>query len=282
MSSRPSSATRASTRARSWLYTPGTVPERFGNAAKSGADVLILDIEDGVAPALKATARTNVIKFLSRQGISHALAVRINPLTSRTGLEDIAMLLAAVDTPQFVVIPKVESPEQVIQVSSLLTEAPKDCALIPMIESRRGIAAAESIARADHRVTGLMFGAADYASSVRAQPGSLALQSARAQMAGACADADVLAIDAPCFALRDADLLRAELSFASANGFEAKSAVHPSHITAINETFTPSPQRLDWAQRVVAVMDQGVGTIDGRMVDEAIAREARRVLARAT
>ena len=95
------------------------------------------------------------------------------------------------------------------------------------------------------------------------------------------AQAGVFAIDAPCFALHDADRLQADLTFAAANGFEAKAAIHPSHIESINTTFTPSAERVTWAKRVVEAAEKGAGTVDGRMVDEAIAREARRVLAAA-
>lgn len=272
----------SSMRTRSWLFTPGTMPERFGNAAKSGADILIVDLEDAVPLDLKAVARSNVRKLLDAQAREETrplLAVRINQLASRAGLDDLATLLDTTSTPHFLLIPKVESPEHVMHVARLFEEARRDCALIPMIESARGLAAVSTIAHASPRVGGLMFGAADYAASVRAQPDSLALQLARAQMAGGCAAAGVLAIDAPCFALRDPAQLRAELSFAFANGFEAKAAVHPSHIAPINEAFTPSPERIAWAQKVIAASEQGVGTVDGLMVDEAIAREARRVLA---
>jgi (S)-citramalyl-CoA lyase len=258
------------------------MPERFGNAAKSGSDALIVDIEDAVPLNLKAEARSNVRKLLEPRPLEEMrslLGVRTNQLDSRAGLDDIAMLLDATSSPHYVLIPKVESPEQVTHVARLFEESRRDCGFIPMIESARGLTAVWAIAHAHPRVSGLMFGAADYAAGVRAQPDSLALQLARAQVAGACAEAGVLAIDAPCFALRDPALLRAELSFAFANGFEAKAAIHPSHIASINEVFTPSPERIAWAQKVMAAVEHGVGAVEGLMVDEAIARQARRVLA---
>jgi (S)-citramalyl-CoA lyase len=270
---------------RSWLFTPGTMPERFTNAARSGADVLIVDLEDAVHRDLKTQARENVCELLDggpREGNLPRLAVRINQLTARSGLHDVAMMLEVTNLPDFILIPKVESPEHVAHVARLLERARGGCVLIAMIESARGLAAIRTIAQASPVVGGLLFGAADYAASVRAQPDSLALQSARVHVAGACAEAGVLAIDAPCFALRDQTLLRTEVSFAVANGFEAKACVHPSQIAAINAGFTPSTERIAWAEKVIAVMEQGVGTVDGMMIDEAIAREARRVLAQRT
>ena len=124
-----------------------------------------------------------------------------------------------------------------------------------------------------------MFGAADFASDVRAQPNSLALQVARCRVAAACASAAIMAIDAPCFSIHDPELLQVDLDFAVANGFHGKAAIHPSHIEPIRRTFSPSTERVAWAKRVLAASEQGAGVVDGRMVDEAIAREARGVLA---
>jgi (S)-citramalyl-CoA lyase len=91
----------------------------------------------------------------------------------------------------------------------------------------------------------------------------------------------IKAIDAPCFAIHDAELLQADLAFAVANGFHGKAAIHPSHIPSINRAFTPSADRVAWAKRVLEANEQGAAIVDGRMVDEAIAREARGVLAAA-
>jgi (S)-citramalyl-CoA lyase len=270
-------------RTRSWMFTPATRPDRFANAAKSHVDVLILDLEDAVQPDEKPAARDNVRALLDAPGNTALppLAVRINSPLTRFGLDDLVMLLDAKHALQFVLLPKIESPEQVLQIDTLLTTAGKTTWLVPMIESARGLSVVEPIAQSCSRVAALMFGAADYASDVKAQPEALALQRARCSIAAACAQAGVLAIDAPCFALHDADRLQADLAFAAANGFQAKAAIHPSHIQSMNATFTPSAERIAWAQRVVDAVREGAGTVDGRMVDEAIAREARRVLAAA-
>jgi (S)-citramalyl-CoA lyase len=270
-------------RTRSWMFTPATRPDRFANAAKSQVDVLIVDLEDAVQPDEKAAARGNVRTLLDAADNTALppLAIRINSLLTRFGLDDLIMLLDAKHAPQFVLLPKIESPEQVLQIDTLLTAAGKTTWLVPMIESARGLSVVEPIAQSCSRVAALMFGAADYASDVKAQPEALALQLARCGIAAACAQAGVLAIDTPCFALHDASRLQADLTFAAANGFEAKAAIHPSHIDSINTTFTPSAERVTWAKRVVEAAEKGAGTVDGRMVDEAISREARRVLAAA-
>lgn len=268
-------------RSRSWLFTPATKPDRFTNARRNGADVLIVDLEDAVAPELKQDARKNArVLFDSPEDTGlPPVAVRINTTASRNGLEDLLMLFDAVNAPCFILLPKIEAPEQVLHVAELLKGAGKPSLLVPMIESAKGLSAVDAIAQASRKVIGLMFGAADFASDVIAQPDALALQLARCRIAAACAQAGVLAIDAPCFALHDPERLKVDLDFATTNGFAAKAAIHPSHLEAINTAFTPSPERVEWARRVIDASEKGVGIVDGRMVDEAIAREARKVLA---
>ncbi|WP_323117850.1 aldolase/citrate lyase family protein [Burkholderia alba] len=276
----PLHARLVAARARSWLFTPGTRPDRFANASKHGADVLIVDLEDAVPPNEKRLARDNArVLFGRARDAAPLVAVRINSIASRHGLDDLALVADAVQPPDFVLLPKIESPDPVAQAAALLGAAGRAAALIPMIESARGMFAAAAIAGAGPCVWGLMFGAADYASDVGAQPGARALELARCTVAAAAASAGVRAIDAPCFALHEPDALRAELDFAVDNGLHAKAAIHPAHAGAINAAFTPSPARIAWARDVLAASERGAGVVAGRMVDEAIAREARRVLA---
>ncbi|AME27400.1 aldolase/citrate lyase family protein [Burkholderia sp. PAMC 26561] len=270
-------------RQRSWLFTPGTQPDRLLSAAKSHTDISIFDLEDSVSPADKRTARNNLRALLNAPADESfpAFAVRINSTATRFGLDDLATLLDSSRMPQFILLPKIESEEQVVQIAALLAEANRSAALVPLIESARGLSAVSAIAQAAPSVTALMFGAADFASDVRAQPEALALQVARVRIAAACAQAGISAIDAPCFAIHDVDLLKADLTFAVTNGFRGKAAIHPSHIESITRAFTPSGDRIAWAKRVLEANDQGAAVVDGRMVDEAIAREAREILAAA-
>ncbi|MDN7672496.1 aldolase/citrate lyase family protein [Burkholderia oklahomensis] len=266
---------------RSWLFTPATRPDRFAKARECGADVLIVDLEDSVAAADKRKARDHVRALLTGERAAErpAVAVRIDTPDSVAGHADIGMLLAAPRLPDLIVVPKVESPEQIVRLDALLRDAGKTPRFVAMIESAAGVEQAAAIARVSTSVRALMFGAADYASDVAAQPGALALQVARMRIAAACASRRVAAIDAPCFALRDAAALDADLAFAVRNGFRGKAAIHPSHVAPINAAFARSPQRIAWARRVIDAALQGAAVVDGRMVAETVAREARDVLA---
>jgi len=269
-------------RTRSWLFTPATHPERFGKASAAGADVAILDLEDAVAPKDKGRARTAALDYLAdnpTDGARHAL--RINGLDTRAGISDLDALLGSKATPDFLVLPKTETAGHLQILDRLLTAVGKPTRLIGLIESARGLAAVEPIAAATPRLAGLMLGAADMAADLGAATAWAPLGFARGRLITACALAGVTPIDAPFFDLHDEAGLKQEVAAAVAHGFSAKAAIHPAQIASINAALTPSAEAIVRARAVLAENAKGVGTIDGQMIDEAIARKARRILAAA-
>jgi (S)-citramalyl-CoA lyase len=269
-------------RTRSWLFTPATRQERFANASRVGADVAILDLEDAVAPGDKVRARTTALNYLAENHRDRGLhALRINGLDTRPGISDLEVLLASDAIPDFLVLPKTETIGHLQILDRLLTSAGKGTGLIGLIESARGLAAVEAIATATPRLHGLMFGAADMAADLGTATAWEPLSWARSRLAAACALGGVLAIDAPFFNMQDEAGLKQEVAAAVALGFGAKVAIHPAHIGAINVALTPTAGDIEKARSILAENAKGVGTIDGQMIDEAIARKARRTLAAA-
>jgi (S)-citramalyl-CoA lyase len=269
-----------SIRARSWLFTPATRADRFANAAAAGADVAILDLEDAVAPKDKAEARTTALDYLAgapADGARHAL--RINGLDTRAGISDLDALLGSKAAPDFLVLPKTETSGHLQILDRLLAAAGKRTKLIGLIESAHGLAAVEAIATATPRLVGLMLGAADMAADLGSATAWEPLAFARGQLIAACALAGVTPIDAPFFDLHDEAGLKQEVAAAVALGFSAKAAIHPAQIAAINAALTPSAEAVEKARAILAENAKGVGTVDGQMIDEAIARKARRTLA---
>jgi (S)-citramalyl-CoA lyase len=269
-------------RARSWLFTPATHPERFGKAAAAGADVAILDLEDAVAPKDKTHALTVALDYLVAKpadGVRHAL--RINGLDTPAGISDLGALLSSKAAPDFLVLPKTETPGHLQILDRLLTATGKDARLIGLIESARGLSNVRPIAEATPRLAGLMLGAADMAADLGAATAWDPLVFARGELIAACALAGIMPIDAPFFDLHDADGLRREVAAAVAFGFAAKAAIHPAQIAAISAALTPSAEAVEKARAILAENAKGVGTVDGQMIDEAIARKARRTLAAA-
>jgi (S)-citramalyl-CoA lyase len=269
-------------RTRSWLFTPATRPDHFAKAAAAGADVAILDLEDAVAPKNKAQARRNALDCLAdnpSDGVLHAL--RINGLDTSAGISDLEALLASSAAPDFLVLPKTETIGHLQILDRLLTSAGKGTRLIGLIESAHGLAAAEAIATATPRLAGLMLGAADMAADLSATTAWEPLAFARGRLIAACALAGVPPIDAPFFNLHDETGLKQEAAAAVALGFTAKAAIHPAQVGAINAALTPSAEAVARARAVLIENTKGVGTINGQMIDEAVARKARRTLASA-
>jgi (S)-citramalyl-CoA lyase len=266
-------------RARSWLFTPATRPDRFAKAAAAGADVAILDLEDAVAPKDKAQARMNALDYLADNPSDGALhALRINGLDTRAGISDLEALLGSIIVPDFLVLPKTETAGHLLILDRLLTAAGKATRLIGLIESARGLAAAEAIATATPRLSGLMLGAADMAADLAATTAWEPLAFARGRLVAACSLAGVPPIDAPFFDLHDEAGLKRETAAAVALGFGAKAAIHPAQIGAINAALTPTAEAVEKARAILAENTKGVGTVEGQMIDEAVARKARRTL----
>jgi (S)-citramalyl-CoA lyase len=270
---------KAPVRTRSWLFTPATRPERFAKASATGADVAVVDLEDAVAPKDKVVARGIALDYLANEPAEDALrALRINGLDTLAGVSDLYALLASTAAPDFLVLPKTETAGHLQVLDRLLTAAGKDTRLIGLIESARGLAAVETIATATPRLFGLMLGAADMAADLGAATTWEPLAFARGRLIAACALTGATPIDAPFFDLRDEAGLKQEAAAAVALGFRAKAAIHPAQIGAINAALTPSAGSVEKARAILAENTKGVGTVDGQMIDEAVARKARRIL----
>jgi (S)-citramalyl-CoA lyase len=147
------------TRLRSWLFTPATRPERFAKAAEVGADALIIDLEDAVAPKDKDNARAAALEYLVRPGQGGpARVLRINGLDTPPGLADLAALLGSPASPDFVLLPKTDSAGHLQILDRLLKGAKKDIRLIGIIESASGLASVEMIATATPRLAAVAVG----------------------------------------------------------------------------------------------------------------------------
>ena len=264
---------------RSWLFTPATRPDRFAKAAEAGADVAILDLEDAVAPKDKDSARANAFEYLlAKTPAAGRRALRINGLDTKAGIADVQGLLEREVAPDYLILPKTESAGHLQILDRLLTVAKVSTKLVGIVESARGLSAIESIARATPRLAGLMLGAADMAADLGADTAWEPLSFARGRLIAACAFAGVTAIDAPFFDVHDADGLSLETARAVALGFRSKAAIHPGQVPALNAALTPDKGAVEKARAVLAANVAGVGLVDGQMIDEAVARKARRTL----
>jgi (S)-citramalyl-CoA lyase len=208
------------------LFVPGSRSDRFAKAFASDADVVCIDLEDAVAA--KDKARAAVLTVLGGQ--QGRLAVRINGLKTRAGLEDLVALADCVALPSLLLEPKVESPVEVAIVAAVVGERGPD--IVPLVETVRGVAASPEIATAT-RVSALMFGGGDLAAELGVDLGWEALRTPRGLFVLACSGAGIGALDTPFIALDDTSGLISETRAAKALGFTAKAAIHPGQIQPI-------------------------------------------------
>ena len=267
---------------KSLLFVPGARPDRFAKALEAGAAAVIFDLEDSVPEAGKAEARAALAGFLAagRSG-GPGRVVRINRLERAEGQADLAAL-AGLDL-DAVMLPKVETAAPLAEAAAALEKAGSRASLIALIESARGVARIEDVVdAAPERLGALMFGAADYAADLGLQVGGRRADFARDRIVNAAAMRGLAAIDSPFFDVADAAALAEDCATARAMGFSGKTAIHPSQVGPINAAFTPSEAERTLAQRVLAAgADGAAALLDGKMIDEAIVRWARRIAAQA-
>jgi (S)-citramalyl-CoA lyase len=267
---------------KSWLFTPATNSSRFTRAAEVHADALIVDLEDAVAPSAKKQAREAALQYLEGIAADHIpCALRINAPGTRAGLDDIQALLVSSAEPDFLILPKCDSSAIVSLIYGLLHEAGKATDVIALIETAKGIAGLRDIVSARVTPVALLFGAADMAADLGAETAWEPLLWCRSSVVHAAASAEIAVLDSPNFDIADKDGLKRETKASASLGFHGKCAIHPAQVSTINEVFTPSEEEVTRAQQILAVNQQGVGSVNHQMVDEAIARKARLILARA-
>jgi citrate lyase subunit beta/citryl-CoA lyase len=260
---------------RSYLFVPADRPERFEKAIGSGADAVIFDLEDAVAPERKSAARAALRDWFAR---SHnrdvEVVVRVNDDAS-PWFEDDLMLLWALRAP-LVMLPKSESAGQLARVAA----AAPGMDVIALVETARGVLAVEDIARAAP-VKRLAFGTLDYALDLGLpdDPRGLLYPASRIALASRAAGLPA-PIGGVTPAFDDDDALRGDVAFDRACGFGAKLCIHPRQVAPLHALLAPSTAQCDWAHRVLAAAESGAGAVqvDGKMVDRPVVLRAREIL----
>lgn len=282
---------------RSFLFVPGDSERKFARAAEGAADALILDLEDSVAMAGKAAARPVTAGMLAAPRGRQQRYVRVNALDTGLTLADLAAVMPA--RPDGIVLPKCADAGQVRQVSLWLDAfevasgaAPGGTRILAIATETAGsLFGLGSYAEAGPRLSGLMWGAEDLSASLGASANRLdgrwlaPFRLARDLCLAGAAAAGVPAIDTVHVDIEDLAGLEADAREARRDGFAGKAVIHPKHVDVVNAVFTPAPEELDWARRVVAAFamagDAGVLRMDGKMLDRPHLRLAERLLAAA-
>lgn len=272
---------------RSVLYMPAANERALEKAKSIPADALILDLEDAVAPDAKETARTNAVAAAqSGEYGRREVTIRANGLDTSWGRDDIAAIAGS--GADAIVIPKVGSRALVDEVSGLLDTAgaPAELTIWPMIETPTAIFDIRSIA-SHPRVNVLVIGTNDLAKELRTGSSldRAPLMPHLAQAVLGAREAGVAIVDGVYNDVRDTDGFLVEAQHGKLFGFDGKTLVHPGQVEPANEVWAPSPDEIDYSQRVIAAFEEaeaagsGVITVDGRMIENLHVDNARRVLA---
>jgi citrate lyase subunit beta/citryl-CoA lyase len=278
---------------RSLLYVPGDKPTMLAKAPGRGADGLILNLEDAVAPPNKQLARQSVVDALRTLDFGPAeVIVRINPPDTDAGYRDLLAVMPL--APDAILLPKVSSVEEVRFVAWTL-ERLQDLHNLPagririmcMIESAAGVLNAVEIAACHPRVAALIFGAADFSMEVGCEitEDGRSLLAAASRILLAARAAGIDAIDTPYMKLDDPEGLARSSRLARELGFDGKSAIHPAQIAALHTAFSPTAEQITWARRVLAlapggdITTLGAAVLDGQLIEAPHFRRAERILA---
>lgn len=280
---------------RALLYMPGDDRRKIEKATTLGVDCICMDLEDGTAFSRKSEARAVIAQAVKELDFGRAeCCIRINSVGSGLERDDLAAALAA--RPDTIVVPKVESAEQVQWISGQI-ESYELAHGLPLggirllvgVETARGILNLKEIAASDKRLEAIIFGGEDFAASVGATrtPEATELLYARLAVVTACAAFDLQAIDMVTIDFRNPDIVRAEAEFGAKLGFSGKQIIHPAQVEPVQTAFTPSEEAVAYARRVVETFEahQGEGKgayeLDGKMVDLPLLKNAQKVLERA-
>jgi len=280
---------------RSMLFVPGDRPERFAKAAASGADAVILDLEDAVMPERRPFARGEITKWLVQNERNVPVWVRINPVEASDALEDLAAVIEG--RPDGIVLPKARDGADVHRVDHWLEVleahygyAQRSIGLLPLItESAGALLKAGSFAQLPPRVKGLTWGAEDLAADIGALANKgadgefeLTYAMARSFCLLAAAAAGVPAYDTVDIEIRDIAAVERRARASRRQGFVGKLAIHPVQVAPIHAAFSPTAEEIAWAERVLAAFEAapGVGALafEGGMLDKPHLRQAERIL----
>lgn len=277
-------ATSALASARTFLFVPANRPERYAKALASGADAVIVDLEDAIAPAEKLAARQSLMQAAASLDVAQRsrLLVRINSAGTVWQADDLAALrILAAQGIGAVMVPKAESAATLAEVAAALGSSG---ALLPLIESVAGLDAIDTLAT-HPQVLRLVFGHLDFQADAGLACGvdeselvpvrlALVMASRRAALAAP--------VDGISPGTEDTAQLGLDAARSRRGGFGGKLCIHPAQVGVVNAAFTPSAEELGWARRVIDAFQEaggGVFSLDGRMVDAPVLRLAQRTMA---
>ena len=266
---------------RSFIFTPGLNPEMFPKALASGADMVCIELEDGIAIKDKDEARKNTINALKNLKINNdvELVVRVNCQRTKPGLLDLEAFISSKLNVKALMLPKVKTADEITFIDDLLTDCNMDTDLHVIMETNEALENIYDIAHASKRIVALYFGGVDMAAELRVPNSYENLIYARSKLVHAGASVGIDVIDVPYLDLEDMDGMKKEAELVRNLGFTGKGSIHPKQINILNEVFTPSKEEIIKAKRIIdqfKASDTGLVVIDGKLIEKPVLREMKR------
>ncbi len=268
---------------RSFIFTPGLQPEMFPKALASGADMVCIELEDGIAMKDKDEARKNTIEALKSLEVKNdvELVVRLNCQRTKNGLLDLEAIASNKLKVKAIMLPKVKTPDEITFIDDMLTDCGLDTDLHVIMETNQALESIYDIAHSSDRIVALYFGGEDMAAELRVENKLENLVYARSRLVHAGASKGVDVIDVPYLNLEDMEGMKKEAQFVKNLGFTGKGSIHPKQISILNKIFTPTEEEINKAKKI---MDQfkkantGLVVIDGKLIERPVLREMQRKL----
>ncbi len=268
---------------RSFIFTPGLQPEMFPKALASGADMVCIELEDGIAMKDKDEARKNTIEALKSLEVKNdvELVVRLNCQRTKNGLLDLEAIASNKLQVKAIMLPKVKTPDEITFIDDMLTDCGLDTDLHVIMETNQALESIYDIAHSSDRIVALYFGGEDMAAELRVENKLENLVYARSRLVHAGASKGVDVIDVPYLNLEDMEGMKKEAQFVKNLGFTGKGSIHPKQISILNKIFTPTEEEINKAKKI---MDQfkkantGLVVIDGKLIERPVLREMQRKL----
>ncbi len=266
---------------RSFIFTPGLNPEMFPKALASGADMVCIELEDGIAIKDKDEARKSTINALKTLEVKNdvELVVRVNCQRTKPGLLDFEALISSKLRVKALMLPKVKTPDEITFIDDLLTDCNLDTDLHVIMETNEALENIYDIAHASKRIVALYFGGVDMAAELRVPNSYENLVYARSKLVHAGASVGVDVIDVPYLDLEDMNGMKKEAELVRNLGFTGKGSIHPKQINILNEVFTPSKGEITKAKKIIDqfnASDTGLVVIDGKLIEKPVLREMQR------
>ena len=266
---------------RSFIFTPGLNPEMFPKAIASGADMVCIELEDGIAIKDKDEARKNTIEALKTLEVKSGveLVVRVNCQRTKFGLLDLEAFISSNLKVKAIMLPKVKTSDEIKFIDDLLTDCNLDTDLHVIMETNEALQNIYDIAHSSKRIVALYFGGVDMAAELRVPNSYENLLYARSKLVHAGASVGIDVIDVPYLDLEDMDGMKKEAELVRDLGFTGKGSIHPKQINVLNEIFTPSKEEISKAKKIVdqfSESDTGLVVIDGKLIEKPVLREMQR------